>query len=66
MSKIKKIKKDTEIRWIDNNIKECPNSGIKNYAEFIKEEDGYIITNRKDKIPHKLVYVKAKKQNNFK
>ena len=53
---------EPEEKWQNQYLLECPNSGIKNYAEFIKEKDGFIITDKKERIDSKLVYVKTKKQ----
>ena len=59
---IEKVKKDTEIKWIDNIIEGCPNSGKKNYDLFVKEVDGFIITKNKFKVQKENVFVKTKKQ----
>ena len=59
---VKKVKKNTAIRWIDKTIEGCPNSGKKNYDNFIKEEDGIIFTENGMKIDNDIVYVKTRKQ----
>ena len=59
---IQKVKKGTEIRWIDNTVEGCPNSGKKNYDKFIKETDGTIVTEKGLKVNVDNVFVKTRKQ----
>ena len=39
----KKVKKGTELRWIENDVENCPNSGKKNYAKFVGEEGDLLL-----------------------
>jgi hypothetical protein len=59
---IKKVKKGTEIRWNDNIVEGCPNSGKKNYDKFVKEVDGNIETEGGETVSVDHVFVKTRKQ----
>ena len=59
-----KIPKETSLRWIDNSVEGCPNSGVKNYDEFEKEKNGIIVTKTGKKVSADIVYIKIKKQVN--
>jgi len=61
-SEIQQVKKGTEIRWIDNIVEGCPNSGKKNYDKFIKETDGTIETEGGETVSVENVFVKKKKK----
>ena len=40
----KEVKKGTELRWIENDVENRPNSGKKNYAKFVGEEGDSVLT----------------------
>ena len=58
---MKKVKKGTELRWIENDVENCPNSGKKNYAKYVGEEGDFVITDI-GKVKKEMVFVKTKKQ----
>lgn len=57
----KPIKKGTELRWIENDVENCPNSGKKNYAKFVGEEGDSVVTDI-GKVKKEMVFVKTTKQ----
>ena len=57
----KKVKKGTELRWIENDVENCPNSGKKNYAKFVGEEGDFVVTDI-GKVKKEMVFVKTTKQ----
>ena len=59
---LQKVRKGSDIRWINNTIEGCPNSGKKNYDKFVKEIDDTIVTETGIKIKINNVFVKTRKQ----
>ena len=55
------VKKGSELRWIENNIENCQNSGKKMYATFVKEDGKFVITTM-GKVSKDIVFVKTEKQ----
>ena len=57
----KNVKKGIELRWIENDVENCPNSGKKNYAKFVGVEGDFVVTDI-GKVKKEIVFVKTTKQ----
>ena len=59
---LEKIPSGTELRWINNDVENCPNSGVKNYGKYKSHNQTKVTTDNGEKVDINKVFVKTEKQ----